>query len=53
MTAAAWFPSPASVLFGGDPEIDRERDEPLLRAVVQVAFDPPALVGRGGLDPLA
>ena len=32
---------------GRDPERERERDEPLLRAVVQVALDPAArLVGR-------
>jgi hypothetical protein len=36
----------------GDAECHRHRDEPLLRAVVEVALDPPALgVGRGD-DPL-
>ena len=35
------------------PELERERDQPLLRAVVQVALDPtPLLVGRGD-DPRA
>ena len=32
-----------------EPQCERERDEPLLRAVVQVALEPPAL-GVGGLD---
>ena len=31
------------------PQVERERDEPLLRAVVQVALEPPAL-GVAGLD---
>ena len=33
----------------GDPQRQRERDEPLLGAVVQVALQPPAL-GQAGLD---
>ena len=43
----------------GDPELDRERGEPLLRAVVQVVLEPASLgVGRvdepraGGVEPL-
>ena len=32
-----------------EPQRKRERDEPLLRAVVQVAFEPPAF-GVAGLD---
>ena len=31
----------------GEAELDPERDEPLLRAVVQVALDPRALLLRG------
>ena len=34
----------------GDPEPDRERDEPLLRAVVEVALEPPPLGVAGGDD---
>ena len=34
---------------GEEPELDRERDEPLLGAVVQVALEPPAL-GVAGAD---
>ena len=37
----------------GEPERERQRDQPLLGAVVEVALDPPAL-GVGGVDdPLA
>ena len=32
----------------GDPQADRERDEPLLRAVVEVALEPPPLAVAGG-----
>ena len=34
---------------GGEPQVERERDEPLLRAVVQVALEPAAL-GVARLD---
>jgi hypothetical protein len=36
-------------LLGDQPELQRQRDEPLLRAVVQVALDAPAL-GQPGLE---
>ena len=35
------------------PQLQRERDEPLLRAVVQVALEPAALGVAGRDDPLA
>ncbi|HTE63610.1 MAG TPA: hypothetical protein VK631_24855, partial [Solirubrobacteraceae bacterium] len=35
----------------GEPERDGHRDQPLLRAVVEVALDPPALGVGGGDDP--
>ena len=35
------------------PQLQRDRDEPLLRAVVQVALEPPALGVAGRDDPLA
>jgi hypothetical protein len=34
------------------PELQRDRDEPLLRAVVEVALEPAALLGAGGQQPL-
>ena len=34
------------------PQLHRQRDEPLLRAVVEVALEPPPLVVAGGDDPL-
>ena len=34
----------------GHAQVQRERDEPLLRAVVQVALDPPPLGVRRGDD---
>ena len=37
----------------GEPERERERDEPLLRAVVEVALQPAALLVRGLDDPRA
>ena len=37
----------------GEPERDGHRDEPLLRAVVEVALDPPPLGVGGGDDALA
>ena len=35
------------------PQLQRQGDQPLLRAVVQVALEPPALGVAGGDDPLA
>ena len=35
----------------GEPQHQRQRDEPLLRAVVEVALEPPALVVAGRDDP--
>ena len=44
---------PRRRLLLGEPQLERERHEPLLRAVVQVALEaPPGLVG-GDDDPLA
>jgi hypothetical protein len=38
-----------SHLVAGQPQVDQQRRQPLLRAVVEVVLDPPAL-GVGGLD---
>ena len=42
--------SPSVEPLRGELELDPQRDEPLLRTVVQVALDPAALVVRRGLD---
>ena len=50
-SSAAAGSSPDPVL--QQPQLQRDRHEPLLRAVVQVALEPAALRVAGGDDPLA
>ena len=49
-TSSAAPGSPASDALLGHAQVQRERHEPLLRAVVQVALDPPPLGVRRGDD---